>query len=108
MRGWVDTAGLQSVPDHCKVCEVQQRAHWKTPRRVRGCGLNMVRCMPRAAEATVPRSPHSWYSCLILASCRPVAWARACSRAGTARHACASWQVATSSALGSHPGRSHA
>jgi hypothetical protein len=51
----------------------------RTPETVSGGGLNMGFCLPRAAAATVPRSP-SWSYCFwISLTLRPVASASACS-----------------------------
>lgn len=49
-----------------------------TPATVSGGGLNIGFCLPRAAAATVPRSP-SWSYCFWISfALRPVASASAC------------------------------
>ena len=59
---------------------VEHIARMRTPATVSGGGLNMGFCLPRAAAATVPRSP-SWSYCFwISLTLRPVASASACSR----------------------------
>ena len=66
----------------CRHVHVKPCAWWHrkghTPAMVSGGGLNMGFCLPRAAAATVPRSP-SWSYCFwISLTLRPVASASAC------------------------------